>query len=165
VLSPAHVEAYRQRFGDHLYHVAPAEALTSILSEGLGGPSAAPQSELHLLRPGTVYLCTWWTALHTGLDEWGDVVLSVPVADLDPSLFVGDADNYRVAWLPVGDYSHAGVAAAHPEMDNDDEVAAMLLQDSGTVAYTGPVPPELLRVAYFVGRADLPHLDVFIAGP
>ena len=159
MLSQGHIAQYSQRFGDYLYHCTPAENLEAILREGLGGPSAEAQSAPGLLRPGAVYLCTLWTAVHTGFDEWGDAVLSVPIAALDGALFVGDADNYRDG---TGDPSASAVLARHPEMDQDDEVAAMLLQDSGTVAYAGPVPPEQLAVAIFAGRPDLPHLDRFL---
>jgi hypothetical protein len=147
--------------GDRLFHVTDAENLAGLLRLGLR-PGSASQFDRAQLRAGCVYLCVAAKAREALLDyldvSWGDTVVSVRLADLDPSHLVADEDYWRGEAQARGlSTAAAAIIAAKPEIDRSDLLLASVL-DGGTIAYRGTIAAGLLRVELIPPRPDLPAL-------
>lgn len=155
----------------HLYHVTAPENITSIIAQGLSGCRSGQNHESRLTRPGCVYLCTGQFAIDQAArdfgGEWGEVILRVSVARLDPRRFRGDEEYFRTeeTW---GDWSAASLVKRHPEMDDPNWIRVALSDDYGSVAYEGDIPAGDIELCWLPWRSDVPetilirqHLSAF----
>ena len=168
------LDRYAASNGPCLFHVCPAERLPAIVTEGLR-PGCDSQYDEGLLRPGCVYLCNRAMAEGPGCvdNEWGDAIVRVSLADLDPASFRADEENWRAlgrdgdtdsfdADRPAQDA--ATLLSLFPQMDSPAMLWRDLHEDFATVAYLGRIPAQAIEIELLPDRPDLPELQSYRAG-
>ena len=143
-------------YGERWYHVTDASRLDGILARGLV-PGMPGHWSPGLVREGAVYLASYreiYGVLTEDCDvDWGDAIVGVDLASLDPSRVVADEDALRPA---DSKSTAASVIRANPRLDTPAEILRLAL-DRGTLAYMGLIPASALRLEYVpAGRTDVP---------